>query len=192
VSVFAAKGAEMPRGDATIREIAPAHGNALEVDGLTVRFGQTEVLKNLSFALEKGKALAIIRPNWAGKTVLFQTLIGALSAEGASRAPFVGQGIPESATFRRNSTSSATYRSLRWISCVRYLGVLLMGALIIVPSATAKRLAGNLTGMLAPAAVIAVAATAAGNGLAVWLHRQTAPFDRARRRRLFLAYFSMG
>jgi ABC-type Mn2+/Zn2+ transport system permease subunit len=75
---------------------------------------------------------------------------------------------------------------------LRYLGVLLMGALIIVPSATAKRLAGNLTGMLAPAAVIAVAATAAGNGLAVWLHRQTAPFDRARRRRLFLAYFSMG
>ncbi|HEY6342247.1 MAG TPA: metal ABC transporter ATP-binding protein [Bryobacteraceae bacterium] len=56
--------------------------NALEVDGLTVRFGQTEVLKNLSFALEKGKALAVIGPNGAGKTVLFQTLIGALPAEG--------------------------------------------------------------------------------------------------------------
>jgi zinc transport system ATP-binding protein len=56
--------------------------NALEVDGLTVRFGQTEVLKNLSFALEKGKALAVIGPNGAGKTVLFQTLIGALPGEG--------------------------------------------------------------------------------------------------------------
>jgi zinc transport system permease protein len=58
---------------------------------------------------------------------------------------------------------------------LRYLGVLLMGALIIVPAATAKRLAGNLGGMLAAAAVIAVAATAAGNGLAIWLHRQTGP-----------------
>ena len=36
--------------------------NALEVDGLTVRFGRTEVLKNLSFTLEKGKALAVIGP----------------------------------------------------------------------------------------------------------------------------------
>jgi zinc transport system ATP-binding protein len=56
--------------------------NALEVDGLTVRFGQNEILKNLSFTLEKGKALAVIGPNGAGKTVLFQTLIGALPAEG--------------------------------------------------------------------------------------------------------------
>jgi zinc transport system permease protein len=58
---------------------------------------------------------------------------------------------------------------------LRYLGVLLMGALIIIPAATAKRLAGNLSGMLTGAAAIAVAATAAGNGLAAWLHRQTGP-----------------
>jgi len=50
-----------------------------------------------------------------------------------------------------------------------------MGALIIVPAATAKRLAGNLSAMLTGAAAIAVAATAAGNGLAAWLHRQTGP-----------------
>jgi zinc transport system ATP-binding protein len=56
--------------------------NALEVDALTVRFGRKEVLRNLSFTLEKGKALAVIGPNGAGKTVLFQTLIGALPAEG--------------------------------------------------------------------------------------------------------------
>jgi zinc transport system permease protein len=31
---------------------------------------------------------------------------------------------------------------------LRYLGVLLMGALIIIPAATAKRLAGNLSGCL--------------------------------------------
>jgi zinc transport system permease protein len=58
---------------------------------------------------------------------------------------------------------------------LRYMGVLLMGALIIIPAATAKRLAGNLTGMLTAAAAIAVVATAAGNGMAMWLHRQTGP-----------------
>ena len=58
---------------------------------------------------------------------------------------------------------------------LRYLGVLLMGALIIIPAATAKRLAGNLTGMLVAAVSIAVVATVAGTWLASWLHRETGP-----------------
>jgi zinc transport system permease protein len=58
---------------------------------------------------------------------------------------------------------------------LRYLGVLLMGALIIIPAATAKRLARNLTGMLVAASTIAVAATVAGTWLAHWLHRETGP-----------------
>jgi ABC-type Mn2+/Zn2+ transport system permease subunit len=58
---------------------------------------------------------------------------------------------------------------------LRYLGVLLMGALIIIPAATAKRLARNLTGMLTAAVSIAVVATVAGTWLASWLHRETGP-----------------
>ncbi len=58
---------------------------------------------------------------------------------------------------------------------LRYLGVLLMGALIIIPAATAKRLAHNLTTMLAAAITIAVAATVLGTWLAGWLHRETGP-----------------
>lgn len=58
---------------------------------------------------------------------------------------------------------------------LRYLGVLLMGALVIIPAVTAKRLAGNLTGMLTAAAALAVASTIAGAGLAAWLHRATGP-----------------
>jgi len=56
---------------------------------------------------------------------------------------------------------------------LRYLGVLLMGALIIIPAATAKRLAKNLTQMLLIAVGVAVAATVVGTGLASWLHRET-------------------
>jgi ABC-type Mn2+/Zn2+ transport system permease subunit len=59
---------------------------------------------------------------------------------------------------------------------LRFLGVLLMGALIIIPAATAKRLARNLTGMLVLAVSIAVATTLAGTWLASFFHRQTGPF----------------
>ena len=58
---------------------------------------------------------------------------------------------------------------------LRYLGVLLMGALIIIPAATAKRLAKNLTGMLTAAVITATIATVTGAWLAQWLHRETGP-----------------
>ena len=59
---------------------------------------------------------------------------------------------------------------------LRFLGVLLMGALIIIPAATAKRLAKNLTQMLLIAVLVAVVATVAGTWLASWLHRETGSF----------------
>ena len=58
---------------------------------------------------------------------------------------------------------------------LRYLGVLLMGSLIIIPAATAKRLASNLNQMLTMAALIAAVTTMLGSWLAVWLHRETGP-----------------
>ena len=58
---------------------------------------------------------------------------------------------------------------------LRYLGVLLMGALIIIPAATAKRLAQNLSGMLQLAVLVAVFATLAGTWIAAHLHKETGP-----------------
>ena len=58
---------------------------------------------------------------------------------------------------------------------LRYLGVLLMGALIIIPAATAKRVASNLNGMLVSAVVVAILATVVGSYLAAWFHRDTGP-----------------
>jgi ABC-type Mn2+/Zn2+ transport system permease subunit len=58
---------------------------------------------------------------------------------------------------------------------LRYLGVLLMGALIIIPAATAKRLARNLSTMLWLAIALSVTATLIGAALATWLHRETGP-----------------
>jgi zinc transport system ATP-binding protein len=57
----------------------------LEVSHLTVRFGDTTVLSDLTFDLERGTTLAILGPNGAGKTVLFKALIGAAPFEGTVR-----------------------------------------------------------------------------------------------------------
>ncbi len=56
---------------------------------------------------------------------------------------------------------------------LRYLGVLLMGSLIIIPAATAKRLSANVNQMFVIAAAIAVAVTVAGSLLSLQLHRES-------------------
>lgn len=58
---------------------------------------------------------------------------------------------------------------------LRYLGVLLMGSLIIIPAATAKHLATNLNSMLVIAVAIAAFSTLAGTSLAHAIQRETGP-----------------
>ena len=58
---------------------------------------------------------------------------------------------------------------------LRYLGVLLMGSLIIIPAATAKRLTTTLNSMLVAAVAIATASTVAGAVLARIVHCDTGP-----------------
>jgi zinc transport system ATP-binding protein len=54
----------------------------LAVNSLGVSFGQTEVLRDLSFSVPDGSTLAVIGPNGSGKTALFKALIGALPFAG--------------------------------------------------------------------------------------------------------------
>lgn len=59
--------------------------NVLEVEHLSVRLGDVEVLRDLSFSVPAGSSLAVIGPNGSGKTVLFRALIGALPHSGSVR-----------------------------------------------------------------------------------------------------------
>ena len=59
--------------------------NALEVEHLSVGFGGTPVLEDLSFAVPERSALAVIGPNGSGKTVLFRALVGAIPSQGVIR-----------------------------------------------------------------------------------------------------------
>lgn len=72
---------------------------------------------------------------------------------------------------------------------LRYLGVLLMGSLVIIPPATARGLARDLTGMLALSVGVAVLSTVAGAALADSLGRPTGPLIVVVASGLFFASF---
>ena len=67
-------------------------GRVLDVGHLSVRFGKTTVLRNVSFGVERGTSLGILGPNAAGKTVLFRALIGAIPCDGTAPVGCRGQG----------------------------------------------------------------------------------------------------
>jgi ABC-type Mn2+/Zn2+ transport system permease subunit len=58
---------------------------------------------------------------------------------------------------------------------LRYLGVLLMGALIIIPAVTAKGVARNLRAMLVISVALAVLATVVGAAIAAWVQLESGP-----------------
>jgi zinc transport system ATP-binding protein len=82
----------------------PLHPVALAVEHLSVSFGRTRVIADLSFAVPAGKTMAIIGPNGSGKTVLFKALIGAVRAEGTIRwAPGTAIGyVPQKLDIERD------------------------------------------------------------------------------------------
>ena len=59
--------------DATTTRFA---GPLLEVDGLGVRFGQQQVLRDISIAVPAGETLVILGESGCGKTVLLKNMIG--------------------------------------------------------------------------------------------------------------------
>ncbi len=55
----------------------------LEVNNLWVTLDGEEILKDVTFEVRRGEALAVIGPNGAGKTVLFRALLGLIPYRGS-------------------------------------------------------------------------------------------------------------
>ena len=85
---FEAQHAEVTRGGFVgldrIPRWQPAAGNALEVRGMTVKFGGLVALNNVDITVPSGGVVAVIGPNGSGKSTLFNAITGLVQADGGS------------------------------------------------------------------------------------------------------------
>lgn len=64
---------------------SPAMRDGILVDGVTKRYGMVAAIKELTFAVVPGEALALWGPNGAGKTTILRCLLGLARYEGTIR-----------------------------------------------------------------------------------------------------------
>jgi heme exporter protein A len=72
---------------------APAAAPAIELQGLTRRYGEREALADVSLTLEAGATLVVFGPNGAGKTTLLRVLATLLRPHAGS-ARVLGHALP--------------------------------------------------------------------------------------------------
>jgi branched-chain amino acid transport system ATP-binding protein len=85
--------------EARVRTIEDGGSGALSVDGLFVRRGNLDVIRDVSFAVPAGRALGVLGRNGAGKTTLLMGLMGLL--ESAGQVSLDGESIADHAAWRR-------------------------------------------------------------------------------------------
>src|SRR5919109_4872924 len=67
---------------------------AIEINGISKRFGSVQAVSDLSFSVETGRVTGFLGPNGAGKSTTLRVLLGLVHADGGS-ATFDGQRFEE-------------------------------------------------------------------------------------------------
>jgi len=65
----------------------------LRVDGLRKRYGDTEVVRGLSFEIRRGDCFGLLGPNGAGKTTTLRCCLGLIDPDGGT-IEMVGEPVP--------------------------------------------------------------------------------------------------
>ncbi len=61
--------------------VRPSGREVLRVEGISKRFGDREVLRDVSFTVERGERVAVVGPNGIGKSTLLKIIVGSLEAD---------------------------------------------------------------------------------------------------------------
>lgn len=95
--------------DSAVSRALMDENTLLAVENLSVTLDGVAVLRNVSFSVRQGEALAVIGPNGAGKTVLFRALLGLLGHEGLVRwRPGISIGyVPQRFAMERSAPITA-------------------------------------------------------------------------------------
>jgi branched-chain amino acid transport system ATP-binding protein len=64
----------------------------LNIDGLSVAYGQVSALRDVSISINAGEAVALVGANGAGKSTLFKSIVGFLRPR-SGRLHFIGQDM---------------------------------------------------------------------------------------------------
>jgi ABC-2 type transport system ATP-binding protein len=92
--------------------MASSRGTALEVRGLSKRYGERVALRDVGFAAQPGELLAIVGPNGAGKTTLLAILAGITEADSGEVQVSRGEvgWVPQQAALYRRLTVAENLR----------------------------------------------------------------------------------
>ncbi len=158
---------EVPEHQTSSHEAALGR-SVLEVDHLTVSFDHTVILADLNFTVARGvfalvAAVAVIAFILKTRDRLLVSLV---STEVA-----IASGIGVKSLQLSFLVAFAVTVALG----MRYLGVLLMGSLIIIPATVAKRLARSIDGMFAIATGAALVSTLLGSWIAALTQHPSGP-----------------
>jgi lipooligosaccharide transport system ATP-binding protein len=75
---------------------APATDVVLQVQGLRKKYGETEVVRGLSFEIRRGDCFGLLGPNGAGKTTTLRCCLGLIDPDGGT-IRMVGEDVPRAA-----------------------------------------------------------------------------------------------